>query len=52
MDQDNDEQISVKEIVDHWNSYDHWNSFSRTREQEELFADLLSSKDFSTEGKV
>merc|ERR1712008_531262 len=52
MDQDNDEQISVKEIVDHWNSYDHWNSFSRTREQEELFADLLSSKDFSTEVKV
>ena len=49
MDQDNDEQISVKEIVD------HWNTFSSTREPVAHFANLLRSKDladFSTEGKV
>ena len=45
MDQDNDEQISVQEITDHW-KFD-----ARTREQETIEG-LLSGKDFSTEGKV
>ena len=45
MDQDNDEQISVDEVVD------YYKNLPNTRDSVAHFANAMANKDFSTEGK-
>ena len=45
MDQDNDEQISVDEVVD------YYKNLPKTRDSVPYFANVMANKDFSTKGK-
>ena len=45
MDQDDDEQISVDEVVD------YYKNLSNTRDSVAHFENAMANKDFSTEGK-
>ena len=46
MDQDDDEQISVDEVVD------YYKNLPNTRDSVAHFANAMANKDFSTEGKL
>ena len=45
MDQDNDEQISVDEVVA------YYKNLPKTRESVAYFANIMANKDFSNKGK-